>query len=134
VPPGISDATVPNPQFSLLPAATVDEGNNWINISWGPLSMVNPVTLATLGNYALAAGSPAIDHIPTTSSTYAVAPSTDFFGNPRPDIRGTSIDVGAIEFAGGGAATAIASVTGGPAAFGNVVVGATSAAHTLTPA
>ena len=38
VPPGISDATVPNPIFNLTPAATVDEGNNWINMSWGPLA------------------------------------------------------------------------------------------------
>ncbi len=38
VPAGISDATVPNPIFNLTPAATVDEGNNWINLSWGPLS------------------------------------------------------------------------------------------------
>jgi hypothetical protein len=51
VPPGISDATVPNPVFNLTPAATVDEGNNWINISWGPLSLTNPVTGAVLGNY-----------------------------------------------------------------------------------
>ena len=43
VPPGISDATVPNPIFNLTPAATVDEGNNWINISWGPLALTNPV-------------------------------------------------------------------------------------------
>ena len=42
VPPGISDATVPNPIFNLTPAATVDEGNNWINISWGPLALTNP--------------------------------------------------------------------------------------------
>jgi len=31
---GIADATVPNPIFNLTPAATVDEGNNWVNISW----------------------------------------------------------------------------------------------------
>ena len=42
VPPGISDATVPNPIFNLTPAATVDEGNNWINISWGPLAHDQP--------------------------------------------------------------------------------------------
>src|SRR5262249_27582919 len=64
VPPGISDATVPNPVFNLTPAATVDEGNNWINLSWGPLAETNPVTGATLGNYALATGSPAIDYVP----------------------------------------------------------------------
>ena len=44
VPPGMADATLPNPIFSLTPGATVDEGNNWINMSWGPLSLTNPVT------------------------------------------------------------------------------------------
>jgi hypothetical protein len=29
VPPGIVDASAPNPVFTLTPAATVDEGNNW---------------------------------------------------------------------------------------------------------
>ena len=101
VPPGISDATVPNPIFNLTPAATVDEGNNWINISWGPLSLTNPVTGATLGNYALAAGSPAIDYIPRRAppSPTAAGASTDFFGNPRTGrLRSRSVDVGAVEF------------------------------------
>lgn len=52
VPPGIADATVPNPVFNLTPSATVDEGNNWINMAYGPLSAVNPVTNAVLGNYS----------------------------------------------------------------------------------
>jgi hypothetical protein len=98
VPPGISDATVPNPIFNLTPAATVDEGNNWVNMQWGPLSLTNPSTGATLGNYSPAAGSPVIDHIPTTSPTYAIAPSKDFFGNPRPDVARTAIDIGAVEY------------------------------------
>jgi hypothetical protein len=115
VPPGISDATVPNPIFNLTPAATVDEGNNWVNISWGPLAMTNPVTGATLGNYALASSSPAIDYVPhcispstaancggsaNINAAYTAAPTTDFFGNPRPDITGTKLDVGAVEFNG----------------------------------
>jgi hypothetical protein len=129
VPPGIADATVPNPIFNLTPNATVDEGNNWINMSWGPLSETNPVTGATLGNYALAAGSPAIDAIPTSAGAY---PTTDFFGNPRPDPSVPNrIDVGAVEFQGSNT-FAIASVTGGPLNFGNVPTGTTSAAQTLT--
>ena len=131
VPPGISDATVPNPVFNLTPTATVDEGNNWVNISWGPLAETNPVSGVTLGNYALATGSPAIDYIPTTASTYGAAPTTDYFGNPRPDVRNSPIDIGAVEFQGAGGA-AVASVTGGPLSFGNVVDGTTSAAQTLT--
>ena len=101
VPPGISDATVPNPIFNLIPAATVDEGNNWINMTWGPLSMSSPATGATLGNYALVPGSPAIDYVPNSSPTFSIAPTTDFFGNPRPDPAvKNKFDVGAIEYQG----------------------------------
>jgi hypothetical protein len=105
VPPGISDATVPNPIFNLTPAATVDEGNNWINMTWGPLALTNPVTGSILGNYALAADSPAVDYIPTTAGTYSVTTwptqQYDFFGNKRPDANVTTkIDIGAVEYQG----------------------------------
>ena len=97
VPPGISDATVPNPIFNLTPVATVDEGNNWVNLRWGPLSLVNPVTGYPLGDYSLAAGSPAIDYTPTTVNRpwLSLAPTlaSDFFGNPR---SGTW-DIGAVQ-------------------------------------
>jgi hypothetical protein len=132
VPPGISDATIPNPVFSLSPAATVDEGNNWINIGWGPLALTSPVTGTVLGNYALAVNSPAIDFIPTSASTYSVTPSTDFFGNPRPDPAVPNrFDVGAVESQGKDTIAALA-VTGGPLAFGSVPTGSTSAAKTLS--
>jgi hypothetical protein len=123
VPPGISDATVPNPVFNLSPAATIDEGNNWINLSWGPLAMTNPVTNAVLGNYGLTIGSPAINYITATNSstTYAAAPSLDFFGTARKSNN--AVDVGAVEFA----APAIATVSPSPLAFGNVVVTTTKA-------
>ncbi len=132
VPPGVADATVPNPIFNLTPVATVDEGNNWINMRWGPLSLQNPVSGTTLANYALAAGSPAIDYVPRGSSLLGSAPGTDFFGNPRPDPASPSkFDIGAVEFQAA-APTATLSVTGGPLAFGNVATGTTSAAQTLT--
>ncbi len=119
VPPGISDATVPNPIFNLTPAATVDEGNNWINISWGPLAMTNPATNVTLGNYALTAGSPAISYVTATNSatTYAAAPSLDFFNKARKGDG--AVDVGAVEFA---ASTSVASATLAPTTrnFGTV--------------
>jgi hypothetical protein len=103
VPAGIADATVPNPKFSLTPTATVDEGNNWINISWGPLSLSNPSAVTTagtsvnpLGNYAPAAASPVIGYIPSSATTfYNAAPPNDFFGNPR---KNGSVDAGAVEF------------------------------------
>ena len=129
VPPGISDATVPNPIFNLTPNATVDEGNNWINISWGPLAETNPVSGTLLGNYAIAAGSPAINYILSTAGApYTNAPSLDFFGNSRK--TNNAVDAGAVEF-GAQPAVAILSVTGGPLAFGSVAIGTTSASHQL---
>ncbi len=107
VTPGTNEVNaLPTPVFSLTTSATVDEGNNWVNLRWGPLAMTNPTTNATLGNYALAAGSPAIDKIPNSIylTALALAPTIghDFFGNPRPDVTGTnnSIDIGAVEFNG----------------------------------
>ena len=72
VPSGVPDSTPPPlAQFTLTPAATVDEGSNWINMFYGPLSIVNPTILSggagygvPIGNYALAAGSAAIEHDP----------------------------------------------------------------------
>jgi len=130
VPPGISDATVPNPIFNLTPSATVDEGNNWVNLTWGPLTLTNPVTGTILGNYSLAANSRAIDYIPTTSAAGAAAPKTDFFGNPRPDAAGR-VDVGAVEYQGALTIAAL-GVTPGSLAFGNVTATTTSAVQNLT--
>jgi len=134
VPPGIADALTPNPVFSLTPAATVDEGNNWINVSWGPLALSNDALKgganlnygggAPFANYALGAGSTAIDYVPLNSTTLpATTPnlSTDFFGNPRPDPSvPNKFDVGAVEFQGSGVGT-IASVAPNTGAQGTVV-------------
>jgi hypothetical protein len=120
VPPGISDATVPNPIFNLTPVATIDEGNNWINLRWGPLTMTNPVSGTILGNYSLTSGSPAIDYVPVSVNH----PSTDYFGNPRPDpANPTAFDMGAVEFTGGGgtAAPTLTSINPASGARGTVV-------------
>jgi hypothetical protein len=127
VPAGISDATVPNPVFNLTPVATVDEGNNWINLRWGPLTMVSPTTGALLGNYAPTAGS---NNIPAA----VVHPAVDFFGNLRPESgEGTngSFDAGAIEVGSTVAGTFGANVTG-TLAFGSVPESTTSSPMTLT--
>jgi hypothetical protein len=129
VPPGMADATLPNPIFSLTPGATVDEGNNWVNMSWGPLSLNNPVTGTPLANYGPAASSPVINYIPASATAnYAAAPATDFFGNLRKDGH---VDAGAVEFVSG-PATAVASVTPTSLAFGTVPSTTTSAALNLT--
>jgi hypothetical protein len=132
VPPGISDATVPNPVFNLTPVATVDEGNNWINLRWGPLSLLNPVTNTVLGDYRLSAS------LDSTVAGIPVAqphPSLDFFGNLRAEPGDTTkFDPGAVEF-GSTPPLATLSVTGGPLTF-TAAYGTggpyTSAAQTLT--
>ena len=125
VPPGIPDSIAGAPLFSLVPSATVDEGNNWINVSWGPLSFTNPSLTGgaygnyggglPLGNYSLTPTSPAINFIPCASFTAAgncvtaptgglpslTLPNTDFFGHPRPDSRTPArVDAGAVELPG----------------------------------
>ena len=139
VPPGIVDATSPNPVFSLVPSATVDEGNNWINVSSGPLALSDDSVTGGVsgnygggnpfGNYALTAGSAAIDAVPTTEPNYALVPRTDFFGNPRPDA-GNCFDIGAVEIGGsagtctgGGGGTQSASLTPASHNFGTVTRG-----------
>jgi hypothetical protein len=71
VPPGITDSTYSGPAFSLTPAATVDEGSNWINMFYGPLSLSNPTFQkgaagygAPLGNYNAGSGGPSGANLP----------------------------------------------------------------------
>jgi hypothetical protein len=121
--PGTNETNaLPTPVFSLTPSATVDEGNNWINMRWGPLALASPVSGTTLGNYSISAGSPAID------AAGAGFPSTDFFGTARP--QGCGPDIGAVELTSTASASASVSPTSLP--FGNQVVGTTSASRTLT--
>ena len=128
VPPGISDATVPNPIFNLTPAATVDEGNNWINLSWGPLALIGPLTNTALGNYGPTSTSSTINYVPSSASTYAAAPSTDFFGNQRK--TNSALDAGAVEFVGAGS-TAVLNVSPTSLTFTGVQ-GQTTAVQNLT--
>src|SRR5262249_23303220 len=120
-----------NPVFSLTAVATVDEGNNWINLSYGPLSLAKPDGVTPLGNYALLSTSPAINAVPTTAATYGDAPNHDFFNNPRKTPTDTAVDIGAVEFVAVGGA-AVATISGGPLTFTNVATGTTSASQTLT--
>jgi hypothetical protein len=136
VPPGISDATVPNPIFDLTPAATVDEGNNWVNIAWGPLAETNPAGTVVLGNYAPAAAtSPVVNYITNANSatTYAAAPSSDFFGVVNRKAN-NAVDIGAVEFTATGGGGAAATLTPASNAFGNATRGCTLAGPGACPA
>jgi hypothetical protein len=157
VPPGIVDASSPNPVFSLTPSATVDEGNNWINVSWGPLAMSNDSVTGADGNYGggplfandvLLAGSPAIDYIPCSNTgasqcvPVAVAglpsitlPATDFFGNPRPDSVGATAGRHCTPNQNGHACVDVGAIeVQGNGMAGTVAISAPSPALTATPA
>src|SRR4029077_15338636 len=84
---------------------------------------------ALLGNYGITTGSSATPpSIVIAGANFTDAPPFDFYNSPRkPGV----VDAGAVQVVAG-AGVAIASVTGGPLAFGNVTVGTTSASQTLT--
>jgi hypothetical protein len=127
VPPGTFEGNVPVPVFNLTAGATVDEGNNWVNINWGPLSLItptsenNPASETMLSDYSLAAGSPAINYINNgnSPSSYAAAPADDFFGT----LRKTNgfVDVGAVEFVSNVPAPTLTSISPNSGQRGTVV-------------
>ncbi len=133
VPPGRSETTGLYPVFALnqiTPAATVDEGNNWINLGFGPLSLVNAATAPAsgtlqdpLGDYSITAGSSAIDTGVDRTANNGV-PLTDFFGRSRPQ---SDIDIGAVEFFG---TTTTASTPAAPSPAGSTL---TNTARSLIP-
>ena len=130
VPPGIADAVLPNPLFGLMPTATPDEGNQWINMSYGPLSLANASISSgsagygvPLGDYSITSGSPAID-----AANSAGAPKQDFFGTSRP--QGSGFDIGAVEFVAGAAPKA--SLTPPTQDFGRVERGEAGLVHIFT--
>ena len=83
VPAGVPDINQYYPAFTLAPAATVDEGNNWINMFYGPLSLSNGTqytaagtALPMLGNYnhSLNDGAVAAVSITNPGAGYTAAP------------------------------------------------------------
>jgi hypothetical protein len=134
-PPGRSETVGLSDVFTLnniMPAATVDEGQNWINLSYGPLSLYSnagQVMVAdaafgeAFGAYSIRGTSAAVN-----AGSNSGAPARDFFGNTRPN--GANVDIGAVEFVP--TVIPIPVVTPASLAFGNVLVGATSASQSLT--
>lgn len=133
VPPGTNESNaLPAPAFTLMAAATVDEGNNWINLRWGPLSLSVPDPNGKAPftfNPALIPGSTAIKHIPSSANTaYSAAPNLDYFGNQRKTDN--AVDVGAIEYLPPN--YPVLSVTPGSLAFGSQLINTSSSSQTLT--
>ncbi len=130
-PPGRSETTGLSQLFvfnNITPAATVDEGNNWINLSYGPLALFNNAAQSMLaagpngviaGAYSIGAASDAVNN-----GTNSNAPSQDFFGNSRARTTANPADIGAVEFQPGNVSgQAVVSVSPSPLAFGQVATG-----------
>lgn len=93
----------PGPK-SLAVAATVDEGNNYVNMRYGPLYLVNPVSGAAIGDYHLGGtGSPAYNAgavswvFPNAAATPA-SPSPDHDVDAQGRPMGGAWDIGGDEF------------------------------------
>ena len=139
-PPGQSETTGLHQVFTvnnIRPDATVDEGQNWINLQYGPLALYNVAGQAmvanglagpTLGAYSIPGNSAAVN---AGNPMPFVAPDHDFFGQGRGPASGNGrVDIGAVEFS-----TPIGPVpvvTPASLAFGSVVVGQTSPTQNLT--
>jgi parallel beta-helix repeat protein len=75
----------------LLSAAAGDEGGNFVNISFTPLSL-------SAGNYHLVLGAPAIDAGAANNTVAFPALAADFDGQVRPNPDTGVVDIGADEF------------------------------------
>ena len=139
---GTANANGTNPMyFSLVATATTDEGNNWINMRWGPLSLTDPTNdsatsngtaPAYLGNYSIQPTSGAVG-VGAANVSGVAAPSTDFFNNPRPGTARSgqsAIDIGAVELQN--VVTYTASVAPTSLVFGNVPIGTPSNPMSVT--
>ena len=112
-PPGASETTGLPTVFvfnGIQPAATVDEGHNWLNLVYGPLTMNrsavsttptnNPPELMVAsasvgvagGSYSIPGASPAA----ASGLVSGLTPASDFFGQSRP---ASAISVGAVQVA-----------------------------------
>lgn len=83
----------PEPTTALQVPAAFDEGGNWIRVGYGPLTLADTTSLAILGNYRIAAGSPAVNEGQLVTQPAEVA--FDIDGQPRP--VGGAPDIGADE-------------------------------------
>jgi len=139
-PPGQSETTGLHQVFTvnnIRPDATVDEGQNWINLQYGPLALFNVAGQAmvanglagpTLGAYSIPGNSAAVN---AGNPMPFVAPDHDFFGQGRGPASGNGrVDIGAVEFST--PLGPVPVVTPASLAFGSVVVGQTSPTQNLT--
>jgi FtsP/CotA-like multicopper oxidase with cupredoxin domain len=94
--PPVPESPAPTVPFTMQAAGAVDEGGNWIEVRYGPISLSDPlnqglpgVLSPPIGDYHIRIGSMAIDN-----GTMAGAPNHDFDS----DRRLLLIDIGADEW------------------------------------
>ena len=136
-PVGASETTSVQTAFvfnNIKPTATVDEGHNWLNLTFGPLTLARPgASGATAGELMVTTGDTGLNggaySIPALSSAVGGGAATgldhDFFGNTRPTSG--SVAIGAVERAG----TPVAAVSPGSLSF-STLQGTNSATQNLT--
>ncbi|MFZ2652958.1 MAG: choice-of-anchor D domain-containing protein, partial [Burkholderiaceae bacterium] len=113
---------LPETTVLLQSALTFDEGGNFVNVIFSPLTLWDANGLLR-ADYHIQQASVPVNAGATSKSSYT-APTTDFDLQTRTGNR----DIGADEFF----AAPSAALTGGPLNFGSVQVGSTSAIQTLT--
>ncbi len=119
----------------IHPTATVDEGHNWLNLVYGPLTLARPnVSTPTAGEQMVAGPATGTAQgaysIPLSSAalgggTTSGAPSADIYGNSRSGRN----DIGAVQAATAGVR---AIVYPGSLSFDHVVQGSSATTQTLT--
>ncbi|HEY8973155.1 MAG TPA: choice-of-anchor D domain-containing protein, partial [Burkholderiaceae bacterium] len=139
-PAGASETTGLTQVFvfnGIQPTATVDEGHNWLNLSYGPLTLSKPNVGTgtpaeqmlvggssglgtTVGAYSIPSGSAAAGN-GTVGTGLPAQVASDYFGNARTINGTTKLDIGAVALT-----TTAASVRPMALTFGTVAIGASS--------
>lgn len=139
-PAGASETTGLTQVFvfnGIQPTATVDEGHNWLNLSYGPLTLSKPNVGTgtpaeqmlvgganglgtTVGAYAIYTGSAAAGN-GTVGNGLPATVGADYFGNARTINGNTRVDIGAVALTTGSASVRPMALT-----FGTVAIGGTS--------
>jgi hypothetical protein len=94
-----SRGVVPSPDVTtpLTPAPAFDEGGNFIDLLFGPLTLWDPETGALLGDYHIAAPNRAIGVGDPALLRFFPLAATDYDRQARPQPAGSRPDAGADE-------------------------------------
>lgn len=123
--------------FNINVGQTLDEGGNFVDVRFGPISLTNPAnpsqvngdyTLASTASGAFNRGGNVLNLVTATPPTAVIPPTVDYFGTSRPQAG--VFDIGAHELVPPPAPIAQLSATS--LGFGTVLVNGSSAAQTVT--